>query len=65
VDVIRGLASFGGGGDGSDVVVNLGGALADRSASVAEKLVDRELNRRPTLNAKVEELTVQVTRRLS
>lgn len=62
VDVIRGLASFGGGGD-DNVVVNLGGgALADRSASVAEKLVDRELNRRPTLNAKAEELTVQVTR---
>jgi type IV secretion system protein VirB10 len=62
VDVVRGMASFGGGGNGSDVVVNLGGALADRSASVAEKLVDRELNRRPTMTAKAEELTVQVTR---
>jgi type IV secretory pathway VirB10-like protein len=62
VDVIRGMASFGGGGNGSDVVVNLGGALADRSASVAERLVDRELSRKPTLTAKQEEMTVQVTR---
>jgi type IV secretion system protein VirB10 len=66
VDVIRGLASFGGGrgggGAGSDVVVNMGGSLADRSASVGERLVDRELNRRPTMTAKPEELTVQVTR---
>jgi type IV secretory pathway VirB10-like protein len=61
VDVIRGMASFGGGGN-DNVVVNLGGALADRSASVAERLVDRELNRRPTLTAKAQELTVQVTR---
>jgi type IV secretion system protein VirB10 len=68
VDVIRGLASFGGGrgggGAGSDVVVNMGGSLADRSASVGERLVDRELNRRPTMTAKPEELTVQVTRRI-
>lgn len=62
VDVVRGLGSFGGGGNGSDVVINMGGALADRSASVAERLVDRELNRKPTLTAAPEELTVQVTR---
>lgn len=63
VDVIRGLAgSLGGGGNGNDVVVNLGGALTDRGASVAERLVDRELSRRPTMTAKHEEIAVQVTR---
>lgn len=60
VDVIRGMASFGG-GDG-DVVINMGNSLADRTASIGERLVDRELNRRPTMTAKREELTVQVTR---
>jgi type IV secretion system protein VirB10 len=61
VDVVRGIASTSGGD--SDVVVNLGGsAAAERSASVAERLIDRELNRKPTLTAKREELAVQVTR---
>ncbi|MGF7213020.1 type IV secretory pathway VirB10-like protein [Skermanella aerolata] len=62
VDVIRGLASFGSGGNDNVIVSLGGGALADRSASVAEKLVDRELSRRPTLTAKPEEMAVQVTR---
>jgi hypothetical protein len=57
VDVIRGMASFGGGQQG-DVVINMGGALADRTASIGERLVDRELSRKPTLTAKTEELTV-------
>jgi type IV secretory pathway VirB10-like protein len=61
VDTIRGIASFGGGQRG-DVVINMGGALADRTASIGERLVDRELSRRPTLTAKMEEMAVQVTR---
>jgi type IV secretion system protein VirB10 len=61
VDVIRSLATFGG-GDGDDVVISMGSSLADRTASIGERLVDRELSRRPTLTAKDEELTVQVTR---
>jgi type IV secretory pathway VirB10-like protein len=62
VDVIRGLAVGGHGGDGNDVVVSLGNSLSERTASVGERLVDRELNRRPTLTAKPEEMAVQVTR---
>ena len=60
VDTIRGIASFG--GRQGDVVINMGGALADRTASIGERLVDRELSRRPTLTAKTEEMAVQVTR---
>jgi len=37
-------------------------ALADRTASIGERLADRELSRRPTLTARQEEMAVQVTR---
>lgn len=61
VDTIRGIFSFGGGQRG-DVVINMGSNLAERGASIGERLVDRELSRKPTLTAKQEEMAVQVTR---
>jgi len=60
VDTIRGMASFG--GSQGDVVINMSSSLADRTASIGERLVDRELSRRPTLTARTEEMAVQVTR---
>jgi|SRR3954447_5914853 type IV secretory pathway VirB10-like protein len=60
VDTIRGMANFG--TQEGDVVINMGQSLAERSASIGERLVDRELSRKPTLTAKPEEMAVQVTR---
>jgi type IV secretion system protein TrbI len=60
VDTIRGMANFG--TQQGDVVINMGQSLAERSASIGERLVDRELSRKPTLTAKPEEMAVQVTR---
>jgi type IV secretion system protein TrbI len=59
IDILKGRL---GTHSSSGVDINIGGALLGNAATVGEKLVDRELGRRPSLEALQQEFTVQVTR---
>lgn len=59
IDILKGRL---GSPDTDGVAVNIGGALIGNAATVGEKLVDRELSRKPSLEALQQEYIVQVTR---
>jgi len=59
IDILKGRL---GTPENNGVSVNIGGALIGNAATVGEKLVDRELSRKPSLEALQQEYIVQVTR---